>query len=1043
LIKIGTNSKKAISLILTALMCMSMYAMLAGVGVTANAAGNTYDYKVVLDVSDSDDNICINFSLFGKTNNGTGSEVQMGSTVEWDNKDTSKTQYTLWEGSSATGVFPTRIHIEDRNEPYYVLRTLKGNFYILVGNQKLSLTGTINSTSNCNTFEVGSGTDASIFFKAAVAGTKPKFNADYTVNSASYPYPSILTITREGVDNVTAPVTGSTSKATSGTITAVCQDQYGFNWNATSVKWSCDAIANTTAAMTSSTGLTSKLAIGAFTTNSTMKSTVVKAECTYGSHYVSDSMGFDVYPTYRITFDGNGITLPSSATKSATAVNKSTSRTDVTYTIPSNNLGLSRTGYDFLGWAPRTNQTAYSTTTIRATYDTDLVAVWSAYMYTVTFYGNGATSGKMDPQTFTYDTASALKENKFAKSALVKFDSAGGSVTPSRTATSTFLGWSQTANGSVEFSDKASIYNLTNIPNYPYYFYAVWQDGSIVLPSCTKENYRLEGWYTDSTYATKAGAAGDEYTPAGDITLVAKWVLDCQHPSYTSLVVDEPTCETAGRKVYTCTLCGDTYDEEIPALGHNYGSWTYNNASKTHEKTCKNDSSHKISAACTFTDSVTREATCSVQGIRKYTCTTCGGSYTTMIATTAHTPGEAVKKNEVAATCINEGSYDMVVSCTVCGARISSEAYTTEKVDHTPEAIPAVEGTCTREGFTAGTKCSVCKAVLEAPVSTGYGDHKPALTGKKAATCTEAGYTGDTICTICATVLETGSAIEKKAHTEVTAPGYASTCTTHGYTDSIICIDCNAVLVEREELPLAAHKAGAETRENEVAATCSAAGSYTRVVKCSVCETEMERAAVTVEKAAHTPGEAKKENVIPASCTREGSYDEVISCTVCGEVISRNNVKTGKTDHTAAAAKKENVVAATCVKEGSYNEVVRCAGCNTVLSSKAVKTGLGSHTPGAEERQNVTPATCSQEGSYIAVVKCTTCGKEISTDVKVIAKTSHHDGNSDGVCDDCGYDMAGNCSHSCHKGGFFWKIINFFNKLFKINKYCSCGKAHY
>lgn len=38
------------------------------------------------------------------------------------------------------------------------------------------------------------------------------------------------------------------------------------------------------------------------------------------------------------------------------------------------------------------------------------------------------------------------------------------------------------------------------------------------------------------------------------------------------------------------------------------------------------------------------------------------------------------------------------------------------------------------------------------------------------------------------------------------------------------------------------------------------------------------------------------------------------------------------------------------------------------------------------------------------------------------------------------------CDHLCHKTGFLgfiWKIILFFNKLFKINPVCNCGNAHY
>lgn len=43
-------------------------------------------------------------------------------------------------------------------------------------------------------------------------------------------------------------------------------------------------------------------------------------------------------------------------------------------------------------------------------------------------------------------------------------------------------------------------------------------------------------------------------------------------------------------------------------------------------------------------------------------------------------------------------------------------------------------------------------------------------------------------------------------------------------------------------------------------------------------------------------------------------------------------------------------------------------------------------------------------------------------------------------------DPADTCSCNCHKDGFMgfiWKIINFFQKLFRTNKTCSCGAYHY
>lgn len=51
-----------------------------------------------------------------------------------------------------------------------------------------------------------------------------------------------------------------------------------------------------------------------------------------------------------------------------------------------------------------------------------------------------------------------------------------------------------------------------------------------------------------------------------------------------------------------------------------------------------------------------------------------------------------------------------------------------------------------------------------------------------------------------------------------------------------------------------------------------------------------------------------------------------------------------------------------------------------------------------------------------------------------------HDYDGDACCDVCGYDY---CDHSCHDGGFFWRITNFFNRLFRINMLCECGNYHW
>ncbi len=48
--------------------------------------------------------------------------------------------------------------------------------------------------------------------------------------------------------------------------------------------------------------------------------------------------------------------------------------------------------------------------------------------------------------------------------------------------------------------------------------------------------------------------------------------------------------------------------------------------------------------------------------------------------------------------------------------------------------------------------------------------------------------------------------------------------------------------------------------------------------------------------------------------------------------------------------------------------------------------------------------------------------------------------DGDGYCDWCGYEI---CGHRCHDNGFFWRIANFFNRVFRINERCECGVYHW
>lgn len=89
--------------------------------------------------------------------------------------------------------------------------------------------------------------------------------------------------------------------------------------------------------------------------------------------------------------------------------------------------------------------------------------------------------------------------------------------------------------------------------------------------------------------------------------------------SYTETVTKEPTCTEDGEKTYACE-CGDSYAEVIPATGHNYVDNTTDNNHIC--SVCKNteehDYSEEITKEATCTEDGEKVCTCSVCG-KSYT----------------------------------------------------------------------------------------------------------------------------------------------------------------------------------------------------------------------------------------------------------------------------------------------------------------------------------------------------------------------------------------------------------------------------------------
>ena len=83
-----------------------------------------------------------------------------------------------------------------------------------------------------------------------------------------------------------------------------------------------------------------------------------------------------------------------------------------------------------------------------------------------------------------------------------------------------------------------------------------------------------------------------------------------------------------------------------------------------------------------------------------------------------HTSAEAVRENEVAATCTKDGSYDEVVYCSVCGEEISRETKNVEAAGHSFGEWQEIKAATETEVGEKERICSVCgyKETAEIPV---------------------------------------------------------------------------------------------------------------------------------------------------------------------------------------------------------------------------------------------------------------------------------------------------------------------------------------
>ena len=386
-------------------------------------------------------------------------------------------------------------------------------------------------------------------------------------------------------------------------------------------------------------------------------------------------------------------------------------------------------------------------------------------------------------------------------------------------------------------------------------------------------------------------------------------------------VVTEPTCQAEGYTTYTCKNCPEGTE------GHAYvDNWTAmldhvpevvqavapicGTAGATMGTKCSacgewiNEPEVVAALEHKYNEGViTTEPDCVETGVKLLTCTQPGcnaeieGHTKEVVVEALGHKSEDVPAVDV--TCTEDGCT-AGTKCSVCG-EILTGCEVIEHQGHQEETIPAVEVSCTVDGYSAGVKCAVCDTVLEAPVLTEKAHHLELIQVEaQAPKCEQIGWDAYEYCTKC----DYTTYVEKAAleHKKVTVDGYAETCTVDGLTDGIQCELCQKWFVKQEVIA-AAHK---PVDVDEIKVTCTTDG-YTAGKKCSVCETVLEGCEVIEHQGHQEETLAAKDATCTATGLKEGK-----KCTVCGTVtVEQEIVAKLSHNHTKLPA-----VAPTCEVDG-------------------------------------------------------------------------------------------------------------------------------
>lgn len=524
-----------------------------------------------------------------------------------------------------------------------------------------------------------------------------------------------------------------------------------------------------------------------------------------------------------------------------------------------------------------------------------------------------------------------------------------------------------------------------------------------------------EGKYSVEPTCKDAGKKLFTCTDCGDTKTVA--VKSLGH-DYHLVRTDPATCTTPAINHYACSRCEDKVDQEDkdhPALGHDWkknddGTVTCQRCGQTHE--------HK------WNTEVISKVSCTTDGVTRHTCSICGDTY------------DDVVKGGHKWTYKKTGTNTSVCLCTVCG-KTKEHDFSIFSDKESEKKDP----TCTKAGMVVAT-CADCGRRRWV-----YDETRPALghdwkdNGDGTATCQREGCGKSHTHTLdegevtkkpsCEdTGVKTYHCTEENCNytktEDIAATGHTwdagktttkATCTKDGVT-TYTCTACGATRTE----PIAATGHNWDDGKITTKASCDHTGVKTYTCKaCGDTRTE------TIAMLEHTWDDGQV--TTKPSCTEKGI--RTYTCKVC------KATKTEDIEATGHDYKVKDHKDATCTEDGYTTSV--CKNCGDEKKETIKATGHDWN-----KGEVTTKATCTEAG--VMTYTCNVC-KETKTEE--IEATGHQHteirDKKDATCTETGYTGDTYCKDCDTKlsDGKEIPATGHQNKEVRDKKAATCTKAGY